>query len=83
MNDVHTKKPLRILTHGMSERIGPWVRVPRDQIKDVEQLLNAHGIRYATEENSLSVNGGPFMRVINMRPGTDPQAVQAILDSIP
>ena len=83
MNDMHTNKPLQILTHGMSERIGPWLRVSQRQIKDVEQLLEAHGIRFATEENTLSMNGGPFMTVINMRPGTDPQAVQTILDSIP
>ena len=82
MIDVSTKKPLSISTDGMSARVGPHIWLPLSQVKDVQKLLDGHGIRYRTEANALSMNGGPYMVFMFLPPGTDAPAIQTILDEI-
>lgn len=77
MIDVATKKPLRILTHAAS---GPYIRVSFDQVDELRDLLDRHGVRYRVESDWLSYNGGPEMGVVQLARGTDAEAIQAILD---
>jgi hypothetical protein len=52
------------------------------QLDEVRHVLDRHGFRYAVRENIISLEGGPFMAVIDLSRGTDASAVQAILDAV-
>ena len=79
MIDATTNKPLRVLTG----RTWSIIEVPVSRLEEVQRLLDRHGIRYWVSEDAFSFNGGPEESTITLNPGTDPQAVQAILDSVP
>jgi hypothetical protein len=79
MTDRTTSLPLRVSTDTTS---GPYIRLPYNQIDEVRRLLESHGFRYWVEENIISLNGGPFMAVVNLGREVDTNAVQAILDSV-
>ena len=80
MNDVATKNPVRVKKIELS-KVGPYIWVSVNQVKEVETLLRKHNIFFWTEEDSLSINNGPYMTYVHFRLGQDPNAVQAILDS--
>ena len=50
------------------------------QLDEVCQVLNRHSFRYDVEDDFISFDGRPAEAMINFRPGTDPAAVQTILD---
>ena len=81
MNDVATKKPLRVSREGLSQ-IGPYIWVSVEQLKEVEKLLRTHNLSFWTEDNSLSMDNGPYMTYIHFRLGEDPSPIQVLLDSI-
>lgn len=60
----------------------PYIWVRYDQLDDLRRALDSHGIRYRVQEEVISLSGGPFMAVVNLDRGTDPVAVQTILDGI-
>jgi hypothetical protein len=75
--DMLTNKPLRVLTHELTP---PDIRVALDQLPAVQAVLDTHKVRYWVDHQAVSVDGSPFVIVINLRHGTDPKAVQEILD---
>jgi len=77
MTDATTHQRLRISTDGTA---GPYIMVPVSQIDDVKRLLDDHQIRYWVEENVISVDGGPYISVVNLGREGNAAAVQAILD---
>lgn len=79
MTDVVTKKRLYVSTDGTA---GPYIMVPLDQLHEVRQLLDQHNIRYSIDEDAISLNGNPYVTVIDLGRGADAAAVQAILDSV-
>jgi hypothetical protein len=78
MTDATTQQPLRVSTDGTA---GPYIMVPVSQIDEVKRLLNDHCIRNWVDENAISVDGGPYISVINLGREGNAQAVQAILDN--
>ena len=76
MIDVVTKKPLYVSTDGTA---GPYIMVPLDQLDEVRQLLDQHNFRYWVDEDAISLNGKPFVTVVDLGRGTDAAAVQTIL----
>jgi hypothetical protein len=80
MIDVTTNKPLRVTMYGT---VRPYIEdVPVSQLDDLRRLLDSHGLHYWVEENYLSFNGGPEVAFLGFGRETDPNAVQAILDSV-
>jgi hypothetical protein len=80
MIDSTTNKPLRVWP---AEGVGPYIRVAASQLEEVQRLLESQGVQFWVAENRISMNGGPFIATINLRRGTDPTAVQSILDGVP
>ena len=54
MIDAMTRKRLHVSTDGGA---GPYIMVPFSQLADVRQVLDHHGIRYAVEEDVISLDG--------------------------
>jgi hypothetical protein len=77
MTDTTTEKPMHVSTDGTA---GPYITLPLSQVDEVTRLLDGHGIRHWVEENSISLNGGPYISTINLGREGNAQAVQAILD---
>lgn len=77
MTDVTTKQPLRVSTDGTA---GPYIMVPESQLEDVRNLLSGHDIPHWVEEDAISLDGSPFIAVIDLGRDADPSAVQTILD---
>jgi hypothetical protein len=78
MIDVTTNKPLRVSTEGTA---GPYIRLPFNQLDEVRRLLDGSSVRHWVSENVISLNGGPYIAVVNLGREGDAAAVQAILDS--
>ena len=79
MTDIVTKERLNVSTDGTA---GPYIVVPLDQLDEVRRLLNERSIRYSVDEDAISLNGKPFVTVIDLGRGGDADAVQAILDAV-
>jgi hypothetical protein len=77
MIDAMTRKPLHVSTDGTA---GPYIMLPVDQLTDVRQLLDRHKIRYAVEDDVISLNGAPETAIIDLGRGADAAAIQSILD---
>ena len=80
MIDKSTRKPLSVSANGTA---GPYITVPVDQLADVRRLLDDNRVRYWADEVAISLDDEPEVAVINLGRGTDPRAVQRLLDSIP
>jgi hypothetical protein len=78
MIDTASQSPLRVSTDGT---VGPYIMVPVDQVHRITRLLDDHHIRHWVEENAISLDGGPYISVINLGREGNAAAVQAILDS--
>ncbi|MBY0233165.1 MAG: hypothetical protein K2W96_28100 [Gemmataceae bacterium] len=79
MTDKVTGKPVQV------ER-GIWgqtIRMEEGQMADVKALLEAHQVPHWVAEESLSINGGPYMINVVLERKADPAAVQRLLDSVP
>jgi hypothetical protein len=79
MTNTATKQPLKVSTEGTA---GPYIRVPQDQLDELERLLKDHGIFYWVRENAISLDGGPYMCVVNLGREGNASAVQALLDGV-
>lgn len=77
MIDTTTNKPLTVLA---GEDAGPYIMVPVQQLDAIRQLLDAHDVRYWVEEQAVSINGKPYVTVINLARQTDGAAIQRLLD---
>jgi hypothetical protein len=71
----------RILV-SMEGSAGPYIRLPYNQLDEIKQVLDSHGIPYGVNENIISLSGGPFMAVVTLGRGVDARSVQAILDNV-
>jgi hypothetical protein len=80
MIDRMTKEPIRVTA---PENARPSIRLPKDQVVDVSELLDANGIGYWVGHISVSVDGQPYVSRIHLRQGADPNRVQALLDAVP
>ncbi len=80
MIDSMTRKRLHVSTDGGA---GPYIMVPFAQLTDVCQILDHHGIRYAVEEDVISLDGAPEVAVIDLDHAVNAHAIQAILDTVP
>ncbi|HEX4792372.1 MAG TPA: hypothetical protein VH370_01185 [Humisphaera sp.] len=78
MTDSTTQQRLRVSTDGTA---GPFIDVPVSQIDEVKRILDERQIRYWVEENVISLNGGPYIAVVNLGREGDAQLVQALLDN--
>ena len=78
MTDATTHQRLHVSTDGTA---GPYIMVPLTQLEEVKALLDRNHIRYWVEENSISLNGGPYISVINLGREGNAVAVQTILDN--
>jgi hypothetical protein len=77
MIDTVTNKPLRVSTDGTA---GPYIMVPLDQLDNVRRLLDARRIPYSVDEDAISLNGEPYVTVVDLGRAADAAAVQTILD---
>lgn len=77
MIDVTTQRPLHVSTDGTA---GPYIMVPLDQLETLRVLLDNNRVRYSVDENAISLDGGPYIAVVNLGRGVDAKAVQGILD---
>jgi len=80
MIDTTTDKPLRVLQFGNAR---PYIVLPVLQLDKVTDLLDANKVSYWVDEEALSIDGKPEVIVINLGHGSDPAAIQRLLDSIP
>ena len=78
MVDVTTSKPLRVSTDGTA---GPYLMLPLDDVVRVKVLLDAHGIYHAVEEDAISIDGSPYITVIDFGLEADADRIQSIFDS--
>jgi hypothetical protein len=77
MINVITKKPLQVRNEGTA---GPYIRLPESQLEEVCQILDRHGIKYWVDELRTSLDGAPFIAVINFGLKGGPDAIQSLLD---
>jgi hypothetical protein len=79
MTNQATGSALRVAP---DEAVGPYIRLPYSQLDELKRVLDSHGISYSVRENIISLEGGPYMAVVNLKRGTDAKAVQALLDGV-
>lgn len=77
MIDTTTGERLMVSHEGDA---GPYIIVPLDQLADVCRLLDDADVAYSVDEAAISVEGEPFMSVINLGRGDTAKSVQQILD---
>lgn len=79
MINAMTRKRLHVSTDGGA---GPYIMLPVSQLPDVRQVLDHHRIRYAVEEEVISLDGAPEVAVIDLGRAANADAIQAILDTV-
>ena len=79
MIDTMTNKPIRFRT---PENVPATILRPRDQVDAVTNLLETNGIRFWADHLSVSFDGKPYVSTVPLRTGSDPERVQAVLDSV-
>jgi len=78
MINSRTKETLVVSTAGDA---GPYIIVVMEQLDKVKSLLDEGAFKYWIDETAISVDGEPATTVINFNSGTDPNAVQNVLDN--
>ena len=77
MIDAMTTRPIHVSTDGTA---GPYIMVPVSQLAELRELLDGHRIRYAVEEDAVSLDGAPEVAVVDLGHEADVRAVRAVLD---
>jgi hypothetical protein len=80
MIDTTTRERLTVSDGGQA---GPYIILPVELLDKVQALLDANQIRYWVDEDYYSIDGQPEITFVNIDEGTDPAAVQRLLDSVP
>jgi hypothetical protein len=57
--------------------------VPLPQLDRVQSLLSQNGVSFWLDESAISVDGRPFIAVVNFGRSGDANKVQTILDAVP
>lgn len=78
MIDNYSQKPVKVIN---DELAGPYIKLSADLIDAVCAILQANNVRYWVEHQTISINGKPFVGVINLDLKSDPQQVQKLLDN--
>jgi hypothetical protein len=73
-------EPVYVSTDGDA---GPYIMVPVVQLERVTTVLDSSHVAYWVDEEAISLDGKPEVAVINLRQGSNPAAIQTILDNIP
>jgi hypothetical protein len=81
MTDKVTQKPLQVTRDSPEGQGGGYIVVPRDQLEEVQRLLDDHNIAYWVSPDSVSWDHGPYLSIINLSFRVDPAKVQTILDA--
>ena len=78
MIDSATHKPVRVL---LDVATGPYIYVSVDHFDQVRKVLQDNNIPHWVDHIGISVDGRPMERLINIKKGSDPDRVQALLDA--
>lgn len=79
MRNAATGKPLRPLSYTED---APEVFVPFDRLAEIQARLDAHGMSYTVDEETMSLDDGPEEILISFQRGTDPAKLLRLLDSL-
>jgi hypothetical protein len=79
MIDAETNKPVRVLLDAAGE---PYIRLSPTALERVRPLLSENNISYWVDHWAISIDDKPFEMMVYIRRGTDPGAVQAVLDRV-
>ena len=60
---------------------GPYIVAPEGRLEAVTDLLDSNSVRYWVDEEAISIDGKPEDAVINLGYGSDPAAIQSLLDN--
>ena len=77
MIDEMTKTTLRVSVDGTA---GPYLMLPLAQLESLVHRLELHKVRFWVDADAISLDGEPFVTVINFGKSGDPIQIQAILD---
>ena len=78
MTKSPASKPIRVSADGTA---GPYIMVPVTELDAVRRVLDANRVRYWVDDDAISLDGAPEIVVVNFGRGTDPTAVQSMLDA--
>ena len=78
MTDTITERPLQVSDGGVT---GHYITVPVSQLDILACLLAQHRIAFDVDEHAISLDGGPEVTDVNLGRGSDPAAVQWVLDN--
>jgi hypothetical protein len=59
----------------------PYIMAPVDELTSIRKVLDEHRVRYWMDEMSISVNGQPFVSVINFPRHANAEEIQALLNA--
>jgi hypothetical protein len=79
MIDTTTGNPLVVLKEGNA---GPYIIVPVEMLEKVTSILDKENVSYWADEEAIKIDDNPEEVVINLDFGSDPNAIQGLLDSI-
>ena len=77
MIDTSTNRPLYVSTDGDTS---PYIMVPMVQLDAVRRLLLEKNIGFWVDDDAVRIDNEPAFTVINLGKGSDPVAIQKILD---
>ena len=66
--------------HAALDSGGGYLDAPADVLPELEALLKRHDVSYEIDEQTISLNDGPYVATVNFGRKTDVRAVQAVLD---
>lgn len=78
MLDVAKKPTLKVSTDGTA---GPYLVLPLEDVGRVKDLLDLHGISHTVEEDAISLDGSPYIAVIDFGLEADTDRIQSIFDT--
>jgi len=79
MIDTTTGNPLVVLKEANA---GPYIIVPVEMLEKVTSILDKENVSYWADEEAIKIDDNPEEVVINLDFGSDPNAIQGLLDSI-
>jgi hypothetical protein len=79
MNDMVSNRPFQVRNEGPA---GPFLLASVDQLDALRQLFAERQVKYWVEENAISMDGGPFIAVVNFGRNADPAHIQELLDRV-
>lgn len=77
MIDSHNREPIRVSRY---PEAWPYIQVALDQLDQVKALLDRAGFRYSVDKYAVSVDGEPYIAVVNLEHRADVAGIQRLLD---